>query len=572
MEVDSTTEKLPGNGGAYGLRTLRSLRRNQHEPSKRLARKIDTTYKYFLEEVDPVIGQCITHLLCEQPVDVPGAMLNFFRKMPVKKEEGSEEEKTQGEAAPPVEAPESSTETTEKKEDEDNAPKKEPKKRAKKEQKLYLATAIGPIVSKLVNRIALTRPAKVVGFLCDELSEMIYGDEGERVIEQDERFAMYAGMDGPKEEEMYPVPVENPETKKDELPVAITNTVAVTETVVESVQTPAPAPAPEMKKVQFAVLGMNNAGKSSMLNMLQGNSGKKVKPTIGFRPVSMMLGEEMQVRFYDLGGGPKIRDIWTQYYHDVHGVIYVLDASAEEQSLTEAIALFQSTIAHAFLIDKPLLIMANKQDVADAKKTEALELLLSVTQYNQVKIIETSVNSEAMASNYEEFAAADTEEKQSSLQPSVDARVEEGLEWLLEKVKGSYAELTERTAVDSKMKEKQDQQKRLARERKVLKNKICETFPDAVKEECKPGADVKINPDDIFNGEDGIKFLSEEIGEEVAALPQIALDICSMVGYQRMALQIVGGLKVPISKKKDPMSWEQIQTMLLEIREEVGLP
>ena len=54
-------------------------------------------------------------------------------------------------------------------------------------------------------------------------------------------------------------------------------------------------------------------------------------------------------------------------------------------------------------------------------------------------------------------------------------------------------------------------------------------------------------------------------------LPKEAAEISAGVGYQRLALQIVGSLKVPISKKKEPMSWEGILALVLDIRTEVGL-
>ena len=58
-------------------------------------------------------------------------------------------------------------------------------------------------------------------------------------------------------------------------------------------------------------------GKSSIVNMLQGQ-GHSTQATIGFRPISLMLDENTTIRFYDVGGGKRVRGIWEQYYHDVH--------------------------------------------------------------------------------------------------------------------------------------------------------------------------------------------------------------------------------------------------------------
>eukprot|EP00605_Chrysophyceae_sp_TOSAG23-4_P000703 GSChrysophyteH1.ASY1.ANO1.787.1 assembled CDS len=472
---------VPG-APSVGIRTLRSLRQSQ-QPSERLKKKIDTTYNYFLQEVDPVISETITYLLCEQPIDVPGAMLNFLNRR-------------------------NELEKAKKKGDEN--------KRPKKEHKLYLATSIGPIISKLVNRIATARPRKVVGFLCEELQTMIYGTEEEKEarlttdVETDERFDMYKGQNGPR------VNLK-----------------------------------PTVQKIQFAVIGMDGSGKSSLMNMLQGCANTQTKPTIGFRPITMMVGEELQIRFYDIGGGPKIREIWPQYFHDVHGVIFVVDSSDTDR-MAEAKTVFDSSLSHDFVQGKPLLVIGTKQDKEgavgeeDIKQNFALNDILTETNVTVCK------------------AVGEAEE--------VDARIEGGLEWLIKSAQDNFESLSERVKKDSLTKVKDDQKRRLARERKVLKNKISIAFMHLLAEEHKPDlGDKPPNPEDQFTVEEGLNFLSSELGEEVAALPQEALEISAMVGYQRLALQIVGSLKVPISKKKEPMSWREIHDLVVEIRKELGL-
>ena len=68
MSVDNTP---------VGIRALRQMRENR-KPSERLTRKINQTYNYFLEHVDPIIGGCVTYLLSEQPSDIPKAMILFL--------------------------------------------------------------------------------------------------------------------------------------------------------------------------------------------------------------------------------------------------------------------------------------------------------------------------------------------------------------------------------------------------------------------------------------------------------------------------------------------------------------
>lgn len=582
-----STAGHPPGGGAYGIRSLRALRQNQ-EPSVRLQKKIDTTYNYFLNTVDPIVGDLITHLLCEQPIDVPGAMLNYLTKLNVA--EKAKEAKANGETEPPVKNPEdvraeeeASNAQKEMEARENESKNKRNAKRPKKEQKLYLATSIGPVISKLVNRIANTRPKKVVNFMCEELQTLIYGSGEEKdarlvaEVESAAVFDMYKGQNGPKVEKPLTAAeaaakrkaegVEEPASAL-ALPAAIELPLPdassahsllgndgpgpeITSSAVTKEVTAEAEAESNIVKYQFAVVGMDGVGKSSIMNMLQGSADKTTKPTIGFRPVTMMLGENAQVRFYDIGGGPKIREIWSQYYHDVHGVVYVVDSTEEGEKMAESVAQFNTTQEHAFISKKPLLILATKTDLEGTASKDDI-----AARYNLGAM---------------PFARLETCKAVGAVE-EVDANIEAGLEWVIEQVQGSFEQISTRVAADTVIKSKEDMKRRLARERKVLKTKISIAFIDLLSEENKPDlGDKPPNPEDAFTEEEGLNFLSSELGEEKENLPRTALEICAMAGYQRLALQIVGSLKVPISKKKDPMSWEEIHALIVEIRVELGL-
>jgi len=81
----------------------------------------------------------------------------------------------------------------------------------------------------------------------------------------------------------------------------------------------------------------------------------------------------------------------------------------------------------------------------------------------------------------------------------------------------------------------------------------------------------KASPDDVYDEVEGLKFLADEIGQPVDDLPTDAKATAQLVGFQRLALQMIGALNSPISKKKTPMSWEEIKHMIVELRGELGL-
>ena len=95
-------------------------------------------------------------------------------------------------------------------------------------------------------------------------------------------------------------------------------------------------PRVEIKNIVILLAGVDNAGKSTLMAVLRGNKNPRCKPSMGFCPMSMKYNDTC-VRFYDLGGGTKIRGIWSNYYHDAHGLIYIIDSSSSEEKFEESI-------------------------------------------------------------------------------------------------------------------------------------------------------------------------------------------------------------------------------------------
>ena len=50
-------------------------------------------------------------------------------------------------------------------------------------------------------------------------------------------------------------------------------------------------------------------------------------PTVGFSTYSLSY-KQYSVILYDLGGGPQIRDIWSQYYVDVSSLLFPNSSNA----------------------------------------------------------------------------------------------------------------------------------------------------------------------------------------------------------------------------------------------------
>lgn len=125
------------------------------------------------------------------------------------------------------------------------------------------------------------------------------------------------------------------------------------------------------------LLGCDNAGKTTLIARLNNNGAiGDPAPTVGFSTNAGKLGTT-PLTLFDVGGGKNIRGIWDSYYADVHAAIFVVDAS-DSSRFSEACELLHAAYAHASLARKPLLVLANKQDLPHAvgpvELAEALRL------------------------------------------------------------------------------------------------------------------------------------------------------------------------------------------------------
>merc|ERR1712070_788304 len=96
----------------------------------------------------------------------------------------------------------------------------------------------------------------------------------------------------------------------------------------------------------------------------------RIPPTIGLN-LGKMDVNNCRVIFWDLGGQVRMRSIWEKYFAEAHGIIYVIDA-ADEERMEEARLALEAVHQHEELRDIPILLLANKQDLTGAAKSEHL--------------------------------------------------------------------------------------------------------------------------------------------------------------------------------------------------------
>lgn len=118
------------------------------------------------------------------------------------------------------------------------------------------------------------------------------------------------------------------------------------------------------EEARILVLGLDNAGKTTILKKLSEESIEDIEPTQGFNIKSInVMGFKINV--WDIGGQKAIRKYWDQYIKDTDVLIYVVD-SMDTARMEEAKEELDKLMKREQLSKCPVLIYANKQDLLGA--------------------------------------------------------------------------------------------------------------------------------------------------------------------------------------------------------------
>ena len=130
------------------------------------------------------------------------------------------------------------------------------------------------------------------------------------------------------------------------------------------------------QEARILVLGLDNAGKTTILYRLQVGTVVSTIPTIGFN-VETVTYKNIKFQVWDLGGQSSIRPYWRCYYPNTQAIVYVVDSSDVERVGTSKQE-FQAIVEEEELRDATILVYANKQDAPgaldDAQIAEGLGL------------------------------------------------------------------------------------------------------------------------------------------------------------------------------------------------------
>ncbi|KAK8403867.1 hypothetical protein O3P69_000137 [Scylla paramamosain] len=146
------------------------------------------------------------------------------------------------------------------------------------------------------------------------------------------------------------------------------------------------------KEIRILMLGLDAAGKTTILYKLKLGHSVTTIPTVGFNVetvayknvkfnvwVRQRSQAPVEPHYYHGALRDKIRPLWRHYYTGTQGLIFVVDC-ADRDRVDEARQELHRIINDREMRDAIILVFANKQDLPDAMKPHEIQEKLGLTR------------------------------------------------------------------------------------------------------------------------------------------------------------------------------------------------
>ncbi|GFS22886.1 ADP-ribosylation factor-like protein 3 [Elysia marginata] len=122
-------------------------------------------------------------------------------------------------------------------------------------------------------------------------------------------------------------------------------------------------------ELRILLLGLDNAGKTTLLKVLASEDITHITPTQGFN-IKSVQSKGFKLNVWDIGGQRRIRPYWKNYFENTDILIYVIDSADRkrfEETGEELTELFEEE-----KLGVPVLVFANKQDLMNAARSSEI--------------------------------------------------------------------------------------------------------------------------------------------------------------------------------------------------------
>jgi small GTP-binding protein len=208
------------------------------------------------------------------------------------------------------------------------------------------------------------------------------------------------------------------------------------------------------REIRVLVLGLDNAGKTTIVRRYLGDDEAVIRqtaPTEGFCIRTKTFTNGYRMHLWDVGGQRALRAYWRNYFERTDALIWVVDATTPSRAQEEAATELAALLSEPSLYQVPLLILANKTDLAAAQPLSVIRAALGLSGLDAHPPLEKSLSllaetdlipkSDATSAQSPAWPASDLSQvdaKRSCLLVACSAYTGQGLAesltWLLEQI------------------------------------------------------------------------------------------------------------------------------------------
>ncbi|XP_065556887.1 ADP-ribosylation factor-like protein 5B [Artemia franciscana] len=128
---------------------------------------------------------------------------------------------------------------------------------------------------------------------------------------------------------------------------------------------------------KIVIVGLDNAGKTTILYQFLMNDVVQTSPTIGSN-VEEIVWKNIHFIMWDLGGQESLRVAWNTYYIHTEFIILVVD-STDRERLSISREELHKVVNQDELKNAAILLFANKQDVKGCMSVAEISRQLNLT-------------------------------------------------------------------------------------------------------------------------------------------------------------------------------------------------
>ncbi|KAG2345015.1 ARF/SAR superfamily [Suillus weaverae] len=115
------------------------------------------------------------------------------------------------------------------------------------------------------------------------------------------------------------------------------------------------------REMRILFLGLDNAGKTTILKKINGEDISSVSPTLGFN-IKTFIHRKYTLNIWDVGGQRTLRPYWRNYFEQTDAIVWVVD-SGDRMRMRDCREELHNLLLEDRLSGASLLVFANKQDI-----------------------------------------------------------------------------------------------------------------------------------------------------------------------------------------------------------------